>query len=89
MEFLQPLLDEFGDDYPDIPLLLRGDSEFTKPEIYHQCETNSNQVLLQAWNNGKLYQEKQEWFRFRISKQLVKNRKCKPFPDPCTGIQYI
>lgn len=30
-EFLQPLLDEFGAEYPDIPLLLRGDSGFTKP----------------------------------------------------------
>ena len=40
MDFLQPLLDEFGSDYPEIPLFLRGDSGFTKPELYHQCETN-------------------------------------------------
>lgn len=39
-DFLQPLLDEFLNDYPDIPLLLRGDSGFTKPELYEQCETN-------------------------------------------------
>lgn len=39
-EFLQPLLDEFQDDYPEIPLLLRGDSGFTKPDLYKQCETN-------------------------------------------------
>lgn len=38
--FLQPLLDEFLDDYADIPLLLRGDSGFTKPALYEQCETN-------------------------------------------------
>ena len=25
-EFLQPLLDEFLSDYPELPLLLRGDS---------------------------------------------------------------
>ena len=41
MEFLQPLLNEFGTDYPDLPLLMRGDSGFTKPELCHQCETNS------------------------------------------------
>lgn len=39
-DFIQPLLDEFQNDYPDIPLLLRGDSGFTKPEFYEQCETN-------------------------------------------------
>ena len=39
-EFIQPLLDEFQSDYPDVPLLLRGDSGFTKPEFYEQCETN-------------------------------------------------
>ena len=35
MNFLQPLLDEFGNDYPYIPLMLRGDSGFTKPELYY------------------------------------------------------
>lgn len=39
-EFMQPLLEEFQSDYPDVPLLLRGDSGFTKPEFYEQCETN-------------------------------------------------
>ena len=29
-EFLQPLLDEFLTDYPNLPLLLRGDSGFAK-----------------------------------------------------------
>ncbi len=37
--FLQPLIDEFSEDYPDIPLLLRGDSGFTKPKLYEQCES--------------------------------------------------
>ena len=40
VEFLQPLLDEFQTDYPQLPLLLRGDSGFAKPELYEQCETN-------------------------------------------------
>lgn len=40
VEFLQPLLDEFLTDYPELPLLLRGDSGFAKPGLYEQCETN-------------------------------------------------
>ena len=53
-EFLQPLLDEFGAEYPDIPLLLRGDSGFTKPELYHQCETNGVSYAIRLKENGIL-----------------------------------
>ena len=54
IDFLQPLLDEFGNDYPDIPLLLRGDSGFTKPELYHQCETNGVSYAIRLKENGNL-----------------------------------
>ena len=54
MDFLQPLLDEFGNDYPDIPLLLRGDSGFTKPELYHKCETNGVSYAIRLKENGIL-----------------------------------
>ncbi len=40
VDFLQPLLDGVQNDYSSLPLLLRGDSGFTKPEFYKQCETN-------------------------------------------------
>lgn len=40
VDFLQPLLDEFLTNYPELPLLLRSDSGFAKPEFYDQCETN-------------------------------------------------
>ena len=53
-DFLQPLLDEFGNDYPDIPLLLRGDSGFTKPELYHQCEINGVSYAIRLKENGSL-----------------------------------
>ena len=53
-DFLQPLLDEFGNDYPDLPLLLRGDSGFTKPELYHQCETNGVSYAIRLKENGSL-----------------------------------
>ena len=54
MDFPHPLLDEFGTDYPDIPLLLRGDSGFTKPELYHQCEANGVSYAIRLKENGKL-----------------------------------
>lgn len=54
MDFMQPLLDEFGSDYPDIPLLLRGDSGFTKPELYHQCETNGVSYAIRLKENSTL-----------------------------------
>lgn len=54
LEFLQPLLDEFCEDYPDIPLLLRADSGFTKPELYEQCETNGVSYVIRLKSNGVL-----------------------------------
>lgn len=54
IDFLQPLLDEFGNDYPDIPLLLRGDSGFTRPELYHQCETKGVSYAIRLKENGSL-----------------------------------
>ena len=37
-DFLQPILDEYLNDYPTIHLLLRGDSGFATPDLYKQCE---------------------------------------------------
>lgn len=54
LEFLQPLLDEFGEDYPDIPLFLRADSGFTRPELYGQCETNGVSYVIRLKSNGVL-----------------------------------
>ena len=54
MDFLQPLPNEFGNDYPNIPLLLREDSGFTKPELYHQRETNGVSYAIRLKENGNL-----------------------------------
>lgn len=54
VEFLQPLLDEFQNNYPDIPLLLRGDSGFTKPELYEQCEINGVSYAIRLKENNTL-----------------------------------
>ena len=51
VDFLQPLLDEFLTDYPDIPLLLRGDSGFATPALYSQCETNGTSYVIRLKEN--------------------------------------
>ena len=54
VEFLQPLLDEFLTDNPELPLLLRGDSGFAKPELYEQCETNGVSYVIRLKENSRL-----------------------------------
>jgi len=50
-EFMQPLFDEYLNDYPDIPLLLRGDSGFATPGLYEQCETNGTSYVIRLKDN--------------------------------------
>ena len=38
VDFLQPVLDEYLHDYLEIPILLRGDSGFSMPDLYKQYE---------------------------------------------------
>ena len=40
VDFLQPILDEYLNNYPTIRILLRGDSGFATPDFYKQCEEN-------------------------------------------------
>ena len=44
--FLQPILDEYLNDYPTIHLLLRGDSGFATPDLYKQCEENGTSYVI-------------------------------------------
>ena len=53
-EFLQPLLDEFLNDYPATKLFLRGDSGFATPELYDQCETNGTSYVIRLKENNVL-----------------------------------
>ena len=39
-DFLQPILDEYLNDYPAIRILPCGDSGFATPDLYKQCEEN-------------------------------------------------
>ena len=51
VEFLQPLLDEFAVNCPDIPLFPRGDSGFATPELYRQCEENGISYAIRLKEN--------------------------------------
>lgn len=51
VDFLQPILDEYLEDYPEIPLLLRGDSGFATPELYKQCEENGTGYVIRLKEN--------------------------------------
>jgi len=53
-DFMQPLLDEYQNDYPDIELFLRGDSGFATPELYTQCETNGVSYAIKLKENNSL-----------------------------------
>jgi hypothetical protein len=54
-EFMQPIFDEFLNDYPDIPLFLRGDSGFATPDLYEQCETNGTSYVIRLKENAVLH----------------------------------
>ena len=54
VDFLQPVLDEYLNDFPAIRLLLRGDSGFATPELYKQCEENGTSYVIRLKENKTL-----------------------------------
>ena len=54
VDFLQPILDEYLEDYQSIKLLLRGDSGFATPELYKQCEENGTSYVIRLKENEVL-----------------------------------
>ncbi|MDY3767182.1 MAG: transposase, partial [Lachnospiraceae bacterium] len=56
VDFLQPILDEYLNDYPEIRILLRGDSGFATPGLYKQCEENGTSYVIRLKENGILLQ---------------------------------
>lgn len=56
-DFLQPILDEYLNDYPGISLLLRGDSGFATPDLYKQCEENGTRYVIRLKENAILHKE--------------------------------
>ena len=54
VDFLQPILDEYLEDFPEIKLLLRGDSGFATPGLYKQCEENGTGYVIRLKENNIL-----------------------------------
>ena len=54
VDFLQPILDEYLNEYQGIRLLLRGDSGFATPDLYRQCEENGTSYVIRLKENGNL-----------------------------------
>ena len=54
VDFLQPILDEYLEDFPEIKLLLRGDSGFSTPSLYKQCEENGTGYVIRLKENAVL-----------------------------------
>ena len=52
VDFLQPILDEYLEDFPEIKLLLRGDSGFATPSLYKQCEENGTGYVIRLKENA-------------------------------------
>jgi len=54
VDFLQPILDEYLEDFPEIKLILRGDSGFATPDLYKQCEENGIGYVIRLKENAIL-----------------------------------
>lgn len=55
VDFMQPLLNEFQQDYPNIALFMRGDSGFATPDLYMQAETNGVSYAIRLKVNPNLH----------------------------------
>ena len=73
VDFLQPILDEYLNDYPQISILLRGDSGFATPELYRQCEENGTSYVIRLKENGIL-REKASYLVDELD-EITKNNK--------------
>lgn len=52
--FMTPLMQEYREKYPSMPLYLRGDSGFAAPELYEACEENDCKYAIRLKENGIL-----------------------------------
>lgn len=73
VDFLQPILDEYLNDYPLIRILLRGDSGFATPDLYKQCEENGTSYVIRLKENGIL-REKASYLVDELD-EITKNNK--------------
>lgn len=73
VDFLQPILDEYQNDYPAIRILLRGDSGFATPDLYKQCEENGTSYVIRLKENG-LLREKASYLVDELN-EITRNNK--------------
>ena len=72
-DFLQPILDEYLNDYPTIHLLLRGDSGFATPDLYQQCEENGTNYVIRLKEN-KILREKASFLADALTSRTQNNK---------------
>ena len=53
-EFLEPVLKNYREQYPEIKLYVRGDSGFAAPEIYEMLEKYSGKYVIRMKDNPRL-----------------------------------
>ena len=53
-QFILPLLQEYREKYPEMPLYLRGDSGFAVPAMYEACEENDCKYAIRLKLNSTL-----------------------------------
>ncbi|MDR1700498.1 MAG: IS1380 family transposase [Lachnoclostridium sp.] len=53
-QFMTPLMQEYQEKYPSLPLYLRGDSGFASPTPYETCEENDCKYAIRLKNNAVL-----------------------------------
>ena len=58
-KFLEPLIDEFENNYSTVPLFLRGDSGFATPKLYEQCEKHDIRYVIRLTENNVLINKAQ------------------------------
>ena len=73
VDFLQPILDEYQNDYPAIRILLRGDSGFATPDLYKQCEENGTSYVIRLKENG-LLREKASYLVDELNENTRNNK---------------
>lgn len=74
VDFLQPILDEYLNDYPAVRILLRGDSGFATPDLYKQCEENGTSYVIRLKENGILRKKHPIlWMSLMGSPKIIKS----------------
>ena len=73
VDFMQPMLDEYFNHYPETALYLRGDSGFATPHLFKQCEDNRVDYAIRLKANQNLYKLSQS--ATETLDELTKNNK--------------